>query len=423
MQLLNIQSILIWLISAGAIACILTRPRGFAEVWYAVAGAVLLVVTGLESVRDAWGAVGKGLDVYLFLSGMMLLSEIARREGVFDWCAGHASRHARGSLVRLFWLMYGVEVLVTVFLSNDATAVVMTPAVLVAARAAKVENPLPFLFSCALVANAASFVLPISNPANIVLFDGDLPQLMDWLQRFLIPSLVSVGLTAVLLYGVMRSQLKGAVVAPEEPMALSASGKLALGGIAFAAVALITASALHYDLGAPTLLVALVALGLVSVRDKTSLREAPRHVAWSVLPLVAGLFVIVEAVNHAGALELGRAAMTSLEQMSRWWRDLIAAFGITALSNVINNLPSGLITGALVTQFHPSNGLRNALLIGVDLGPNISVTGSLATLLWLIALRRDGQKISAWAFLKVGLIVTPLTLVATVLVSTLLTHR
>ena len=141
------REIATWLIAALTIGCVLGRPRNLPEAIWAAGGAILLVFCGLLPWHDAWLAVGKGLDVYLFLTGMMLLSELARREGVFDWCASVAVAHAKSSPVRLFWLIYGVGVVVTVFLSNDATAVVMTPAVLAATKAAKVEKPPPYLFA------------------------------------------------------------------------------------------------------------------------------------------------------------------------------------------------------------------------------------------------------------------------------------
>ncbi|MDT9115758.1 SLC13 family permease, partial [Escherichia coli] len=85
--------------------------------------------------------------------GMMLLSEIARKEGLFDWLAAHAVRAAKGSATRLFLLVYLVGTVVTVFLSNDACAVVLTPAVFAATKAAGVKQPLPYLFICAFIAN------------------------------------------------------------------------------------------------------------------------------------------------------------------------------------------------------------------------------------------------------------------------------
>ena len=137
-------------------------------------------------------------------------------------------------------------------------------------------------------------------------------------------------------------------------------------------------------------------------QDRQALWETPKNVSWSVLPLVAGLFVVVEAVNRVGALAAGKRGLAELGKLPPWQGDLAGAFGVTAISNVINNLPSGLITGTAVVETHVAESLRNALLIGVDLGPNLSVTGSLATILWLIALRREGQEVSAWSFLKIG---------------------
>ena len=184
-------------------------------------------------------------------------------------------------------------------------------------------------------------------------------------------------------------------------------------------LALMVASALGRPLGGVTLGVAAVALTLAAIRDKRALWEVPRNVSWSVLPLVAGLFVVVEAVNNAGALTACSAALATLGRLPPWQGNLAGAFGVTALSNVINNLPSGLITGTALAQTPVPGGLRDALLIGVDLGPNLSVTGSLATILWLIALRRENERVTAWSFLKVGALVMPAALIPAVLVSTL----
>ena len=125
----------IWGIAALATAGVIVRPWRMPEAIWAVAGAVALVAFGLLPWRDALAGVERGVDVYLFLAGMMLLAELARQEGLFDWLATFAVEHARGSPQRLFLLVYGVGTLVTVFLSNDATAIVLTPAVYAATRA------------------------------------------------------------------------------------------------------------------------------------------------------------------------------------------------------------------------------------------------------------------------------------------------
>ena len=153
-----------WAISAVATLGVIVRPLGLPEAIWAVAGALLLVVLGLIPAGAAWTGVGKGVDVYLFLIGMMLLSEIAREEGLFDWLAAKATAHAEGSPIRLFALIYLVGVLVTVFLSNDATTVVLTPAVCAATRAAKVKNPKPYLLICAFTANATFSPADLRTP-------------------------------------------------------------------------------------------------------------------------------------------------------------------------------------------------------------------------------------------------------------------
>ena len=122
------ESLLAWSIIVPATAGVVIRPFRVPETIWAVAGAVALVLVGLLPLADALNGMRKGLDVYLFLTGMMLTAELARREGLFDYLAALAVDHARGSPQRLFLLVYAVGILVTVLLSNDATAIVLTPA-------------------------------------------------------------------------------------------------------------------------------------------------------------------------------------------------------------------------------------------------------------------------------------------------------
>ena len=134
MHLLQSHIFWIWLLSLASILCMLIRPWRIAEAIWISAGAITLVATGLIPVHSALGAIGKGTDVYLFLTGMMLLAELACHEGVFNWIADVAVRRSNSSASRLFILIYLTGVAVTALLSNDATAVVLTPAVLAAVR-------------------------------------------------------------------------------------------------------------------------------------------------------------------------------------------------------------------------------------------------------------------------------------------------
>jgi arsenical pump membrane protein len=413
----NWHHVAIWLIALASIALVLIRPKGLPEAWWATAGACLLVLCRLISPAAAVRGVRKGSDVYLFLIGMMIMSELARREGVFDWVAGHAVRASGGSRNRLFLLIYCVGVLVTVFLSNDATAVVLTPAVLAAVRAAEAE-PLPYLLICAFIANAASFVLPISNPANLVVYSGGMPPLGRWLLTFGVPSIASILVTFFVLRWLSNKLLQGPVQTSVDGRPLSPPGRATVFGIGFLAVTLMTASSLNFDLGVPACAAGLLVAGFVSLRDHATPKDVAREISWSVLPLVAGLFVIVEAMNGAGAQG---AAVRALREMETWpplQSALVSGFGVALISNLMNNLPSGLIIGSSVKVAGAAGPLRDAVLIGVDLGPNLSVTGSLATILWLIAIRREGQEVGFWKFLKWGaLVMTPALILAIVTLS------
>ncbi|NLR97902.1 arsenic transporter [Rhizobium sp. P38BS-XIX] len=401
------ESAITWSIAGLTAIGVVARPFRWPEAVWAILGAALLLIFGLIGPNDVWAGVSKGFDVYLFLIGMMLLSELARREGLFDWVAAIATSHAKGSPRRLFALVYIVGVVVTVFLSNDATAVVLTPAVYAACRAARVKDPMPYLLVCAFIANAASFVLPISNPANLVIFaGGEMPPLSRWMATFLLPSIVSIVATFVCLYWTQRSALAEDTIARavEEPT-LSHSAKLAGWGLLVTAVILIGASAMHLDLGVPTFVAGIVTTILVLTLTRQSPVETIRGISWSVLPLVAGLFVIVEAVNHTGLTALLSDRLASLAAHSQAQAVGVAGVSVAIVSNLVNNLPAGLFAGSAVQAAHVHDSIAGAVLIGVDLGPNLSVTGSLATILWLAALRREGLHMGAWSFLKLGAVV------------------
>jgi arsenical pump membrane protein len=299
-----------------------------------------------------------------------------------------------------------VGIVVTTFLSNDATAVVLTPAVYAAARAAGAA-PLPYLLVCAFIANAASFVLPISNPANLVIYGEHMPPLLHWLGRFALPSVLSIAATFAALRILQRTSLRADIKTDVDVPSLSRTGVLTACGIGATAIVLLAASSFSVPLGLPTFLSGTAAVSLVLVLK----REAPwgvvRGVSWAVLPLVAGLFVLVAGLDHTGVIatlsRLLHDAALQAHAATAWGAGVALAFAC----NVVNNLPAGLIAGSAVAQAHVPERVTSAVLIGVDLGPNLSVTGSLATILWLTALRREGEHVTAWSFLKLGAAVMP----------------
>jgi arsenical pump membrane protein len=399
------------LIVGVSVALMLIRPRNIPEVYWISGGVLFLLVLRLVTLQLVGRAVVRAGDVCFFLIGMMLLSELAREHGVFEWLSSIAVRSARGSCVRLFALVYGVGTIVTISMSNDATAVVLTPAILTAVRRAKVE-PLPYLFVCAFIANAASFVLPISNPANLVVFHNDMPPLGRWLLSFGVPSVLSIAVTFVALRWIFRKQLCSSIAYEVEAKALGNDGKIVLGALAGVVVILLIASLLGEDLGLPTCLAALAVTAIVSIKARSNPLPLLREISWTTLAFVAGLFVMVDAMESIGAMQVTQRWLIWAEQLGVWTGTLVIGFVVGVANNLVNNLPLGLIAGSTVQAAYAKGLLANTVLIGVDLGPNLSITGSLATILWLIALRKEKLDVSFWSFLKVGVVAMPIALLA-----------
>jgi arsenical pump membrane protein len=403
--------ILLSLIVGISIVLMLIRPRNIPEVYWIAGGVLLLLVLRLMPLQLAGQAVAKALDVCFFLIGMMLLSELAREHGVFDWLSSVAVRSARGSCSRLFALVYAVGTIVTIFMSNDATAVVLTPAILAAVRRAKVQ-PLPYLFVCAFIANAASFLLPISNPANLVVFHNQMPPLGRWLVSYAVPSLLSIAATFIVMRWLFRKELCAAIEGEVETKPLRREGVLVMLGLAAMVVVLLTASALGKDLGLPTCLAALAITAIVSIMARSNPLRLAGEISWATLALVIGLFVMVDATESIGAMQRTREWLTWAQTLGSTSGTLITGFAVGVANNLVNNLPLGLIAGSTLQAVHAKGLIADAVLIGVDVGPNLSITGSLATILWLIALRREKLDVSFWDFLKVGVMAMPIALLA-----------
>jgi arsenical pump membrane protein len=235
-----------------------------------------------------------------------------------------------------------------------------------------------------------------------------------------VPSIFSILTTFLVMRILFREELCKSIECEVEDAELSGNGKLVLGGLALTIAVLLTASAMKKDLGLPTSLAALAITAVVSIRAKSNPMKLAREISWATLLLVAGLFVMVDAVESQGALNLTQQWLAWATSLGQNLGAMVVGFAVGIANNVVNNLPLGLIAGGTIQAAHTKGLMANAILIGVDLGPNLSVTGSLATILWLLALRKDsgdggdGEKldVSFWKFLKVGAVATPVALIA-----------
>lgn len=406
---------------------ILWRPRGIKEVWFAAAGAVVMYALGLVGngdVADLWAETG---TVLVFLAGMLLVGYVADQAGVFSWLAYHTARLSRGSGVLLYIGLYLTGVLVTVWFSLDTTAVVLAPIVYNIVTGLGLPA-LPFVFATTYVANTASLLLPVSNLTNLIVWNRfDLP---FW--RFgaimALPAVLAVVVNVAFFLWLFRRDIpkQFSLQSLEQAAAGSEVGRrphparLTRNLVILAAILLGLGAApfLDWDLWLVALVGGLVMAGIELALRQLRVHDLASGISWDLLPFVFSLFLILRGVGNSGLNELARGvllgggAADSLGQ-------LLTIAATTALgSNLINNLPMLLVASDSLAEPILSGQVGisaiYAALLGTNLGPNLTVIGSLATMLSLSIIGKKGLRVPGLLYVRIGLITVPLLLAAAV---------
>ena len=358
--------------------------------------------------------IGRLLPVVGFLAAVLVLAKLCDDEGLFHAAGVYMARHswgdgrarqarARRLLVTVFLIAAGT----TAVLSLDATVVLLTPVVLTTARTLDVP-PRPHGYAAAHLANTASLLLPVSNLTNLLAFTTAGLSFTRFTAAMSLPWLFAVAAEYVLLRWYFRRELRAAAAtdrpappAPEIPYFVLTVLILTL--IGFGATSL---------LGLEPAWAAFAGAAVLAVRAVVRGHETPMGILRAAnvpfLIAVLALGVLVSAVLDLG---LGRV----LSHLLPHGTSLPALLGIAAvaavLSNLINNLPAVLVLLPLVAAAGPVAVL--AVLIGVNIGPNLTYPGSLSNLLWRNVVR-DELPARAREFTTVGLVTVPVTLLLAV---------
>jgi arsenical pump membrane protein len=391
-------------IAIAAIALLSLRPGRIPAWVWPVLGAAIVIALGSETVAGGLNAIGRQWNVLLFILGLMLLAAAAEESGAFAWVTDVALERAGGSRRRLFVLLFLTGAALTLVLSNDATAIVLTP-VVYRAIAKRGGDAMPFLFGCTFVADTASFGLPFANPANVLILPH--ARFLPYVVHLGPPQLLAIGLNLAIFLALFRSRLRGryevsAASAPRAPAVRT------LVVAALTAVGYVAALALRFPLGPVALAGAIVALTVARVPPAA----AWRHVSVSTFAILFGLFALLDAVARSGFEAWSVHAAATAQQWGTLRADAAAAGGAALFSNLLNNLPIAVVSSYLVA--HAPEHLAYPLIAGVDLGPNLTMTGSIATILWSSMLRKRGVHVSALDYMRLGLFVVPATLGVTV---------
>jgi arsenical pump membrane protein len=357
----------------------------------AAAGLASLVVAAVLSPPETRSAAAQVWSPFVLVVGLLLVGLVANDDGLFTR-AGHLLARTARSGAGIFVGTTVLVATVTALLNLDTAVVFLTPVMVYTARS-RDEGEGPLLYGCLLLANAASLFLPGSNLTNLIVLGHLRMTGGQFLAHMWAPGLAAVVVTAAIVGGSEHRALR---VRADD---LSPAGR-PVGMLGVAAV--VIATALVLLLRSPALPVMAVGVVAVTARVGAGRARLDRVIEYLGLPVLIGLFGVAVALGTLGRVWAGPS--TLLSHLDAWGTAAVAA-GMTA---AVNNLPAA----ALLAAHHPPHPF--ALLVGLNVGPNVLVTGSLAWFLWLRAARSAGARPSLGKASRLGLVAVPLSVAAAV---------
>ena len=386
------------------LAFAVVRPRGRPEAYAAVPAAALLVAVRAVPLSDAWAQTKELAPVVGFLAAILVLAELCADDGLFTAAGDAVARACRGEPVRLLVGVFAVAAVVTAVLSLDATVVLLTPVVIATAARAG-ARPRPHVYACAHLANSASLLLPVSNLTNLLAFAAAGVSFPRFAALMALPWLLSIAIE----YAVLRRFFAADLAVAEHPQTQGEPPAppvftLVVLGLTLAGFVVTSLAGTNpaWAAFAGALVLAVRAL----IRRRTTVPRLIGAAGPLFCLFVLALGIVVEAVVDNGLADGARHVLPG-------GSGLPALLGVAALAAVlaavVNNLPAVLALLPLVSAGGPGPVL--AVLIGVNLGPNLTYAGSLATLLWRRVLHDHGTEANLGTFTRLGLLTVPATLV------------
>lgn len=417
-------------IFVATLVLVIWQPRGLGIGWSALGGAAAALLTGVVGWADVGTVWEIVWDATFTFVALIVISLILDEAGFFAWAALHVARWGGGNGRRLFPLVVLLGAAIAAFFANDGAALLLTPIVL--AILLRMDFPpagaLAFIVACGFVADTTSLPLVISNLVNIVTanyFDVTFGRYA----AVMVPvNLVSLAATLIVLWIFYRRDIPASYEIADLEAPCSAIRdhqvfRAALPLLGILLVAYFVTSPLDVPIALVTGIAALVLLAIAGrwfsggkgavVPLAKVLREAP----WQIVLFSLGMYLVVYGLGNAGLTDIAAGVLVWLGANGTFIATIGTGFVMAALASVMNNMPATLV-GALAIDRAALDPLTQELMvyaniIGNDLGPKFTPIGSLATLLWLHVLAGKGETITWGQYMKVGLVITPPVLLAT----------
>ncbi|MFG2633903.1 arsenic transporter [Streptomyces sp. NPDC048362] len=393
---------------AAVLVWAVVRPFGWPEAVMAVPAAGIAVASGAISLDHARAEAQQLGPVIGFLAAVLVIAHFCDVEGVFRACGAWMARRSAGRPVRLLTAVFALASAITAVLSLDATIVLLTPVVFATAARTGVR-PKPHVYACTHLSNTASLLLPVSNLTNLLAFAASGLSFTRFAALMALPWLVAIGTEYVVFRRFFARDLAAAAPGGREDGEAPRLPLFALVTVACTLAGFVPASAFGVEPAWVAAAGALVLAGRALVRRQATPLTVVRAAAPAFLAFVLALGIVVRAVVDNGLADVLTHVLPS-------GTGLLALLGIAALAavlaNLINNLPAVLVL--LPPAASVGSGAVLAVLLGVNIGPNLTYAGSLATLLWRRIVHQHDHGVDLGEFTRLGLIAVPTSLAAAV---------
>lgn len=414
------------LIFLTTLVLIIRQPWGLSIGWSAMIGAFLLFILRIVSYEDLFEVTNIVWNATLTFIALVIISLVLDDLGFFEWAALHMAKLAKGNGKVLFFLIILLGAIVSALFANDGAVLILTPIVLAMIRSLKFTERmiLPFIMAAGFIADTASLPFVISNLTNIISADYFNLGFLQYATIMFVPNLVSFYASFIVLYIFFKKSLPTSfdmrlVKNPSEAIKNKRFFTLAWYIIILLMISYLISESIQIPLSFVTGTAAIILLIAGRHYRITNVKRVVKNSPWNIIFFSIGMYLVVYGLKNVGLTYWLSLLIEVFAQYGHFFAVMGMGLLATFLSSVMNNLPTVMIDLIAIKEASTTPLMETLLvyanIVGTNLGPKITPIGSLATLLWLHVLQRDGINISWGYYFRVGLVLTIPTIVITLI--------